>query len=490
MSEVAITIQNVSKCFKRYRHPADRLKELLFPGQQRADEFWALRNINLEIPKGKTLGIVGANGSGKSTLLQIIVGTLAPTTGHVNVQGRISALLELGSGFNPEFTGRQNIFFNGQVLGLNQRQIEEKYDDIVAFADIGDFIDQPVKTYSSGMFVRLAFAVATSVEPDILVVDEALAVGDEAFQRKCYAKLEKIQERGGTILFVSHSAGTVIDLCDAAVLMSEGELLLYSTPKYVIDKYHKLIYAPAEKMSTVREEIRRLNQKSKQQHCSPGSPNITQSPLEKNHPDAEVIWEKSAAKIIQEQPRFTLQSKAFYDPNLKPAETISYLSRGAKISHPQILTRRKEPVNNLIGRENYIYTYEVEFFQAASNVRFGMLIKTVKGSELGGASYRFPEDKLENGVVKPGTKVVLKFRFNCLLNPGVYFLNAGVSGIVNGQFTYLARCIDVAMFRVLPEEDSDATGIIDFMIKPTLKVSEVDENLLISPVSPEMKILA
>lgn len=258
MSEVAITIQNVSKCFKRYRHPADRLKELLFPGKQRADEFWALRNINLEIPKGKTLGIVGANGSGKSTLLQIIVGTLAPTTGHVNVQGRISALLELGSGFNPEFTGRQNIFFNGQVLGLSQRQIEEKYDDIVAFADIGDFIDQPVKTYSSGMFVRLAFAVATSVEPDILVVDEALAVGDEAFQRKCYAKLEKIQERGGTILFVSHSAGTVIDLCDAAVLMSEGELLLYSTPKYVIDKYHKLIYAPAEKMSTVREEIRRM----------------------------------------------------------------------------------------------------------------------------------------------------------------------------------------------------------------------------------------
>lgn len=492
MSEVAITIQNVSKCFKRYRHPVDRLKELLFPGKQRADEFWALRDISLEIPKGKTLGIVGANGSGKSTLLQIIVGTLSPTTGHVNVQGRISALLELGSGFNPEFTGRQNIFFNGQVLGLTQRQIEDKYDDIVAFADIGDFIDQPVKTYSSGMFVRLAFAVATSVEPDILVVDEALAVGDEAFQRKCYARLEKIQDRGGTILFVSHSAGTVIDLCDSAVLMSEGELLLYNTPKYVIDKYHKLIYAPTEKIQTVREELRRLNQKQYHQNLSQDTitPNLTQDIGQNSsgvtQQAGEVVTEKTAAEIINELPTFALQSKPFYDPNLKPAETLSYLSRGAKISNPQILTRRKEPVNNLIGRDNYIYTYEVEFLQEASKVRFGMLVKTIKGSELGGASYRFPEEKLEDGVVKAGTKVVVKFRFNCLLNPGVYFLNAGVSGIVNGHFTYLARCIDVGMFRVLPEEDSDATGIIDFMIKPNLTVDEVDETL---SVSPEMEIL-
>ncbi len=503
MSEVAITIQNVSKCFKRYRHPVDRLKELLFPGKQMADEFWALRDISLEIPKGKTLGIVGANGSGKSTLLQIIVGTLAPTTGHVNVQGKISALLELGSGFNPEFTGRQNIFFNGQILGLTQKQIEDKYDDIVGFADIGDFIDQPVKTYSSGMFVRLAFAVATSVEPDILVVDEALAVGDEAFQRKCYAKLEKIQYRGGTILFVSHSAGTVIDLCDSAILMSEGELLLYNTPKYVIDKYHKLIYAPTEKIQSVREEIRRLNQKQYHQNLSANiSQNISQEYLPANltkpidnigdnssgktQQAGEIVTEKTATEIINELPRFVFHSQPFYDPNLKPAETISYLSRGAKISNPQILTRRKEPVNNLIGRENYIYTYEVEFLQEASKVRFGMLVKTIKGSELGGASYRFPEEKLEDGVVKAGTKVVVKFRFNCLLNPGVYFLNAGVSGIVNGQFTYLARCIDVGMFRVLPEEDSEATGIIDFMIKPSLTVDEVEQTL---SVAPEMEIM-
>lgn len=477
MSEVAITIQNVSKCFKRYRHPVDRLKELLFPAKRRADEFWALRDINLEIPKGKTLGIVGANGSGKSTLLQIIVGTLAPTTGQVNVQGRISALLELGSGFNPEFTGRQNIFFNGQLLGLTQKQIEARYDEIVGFADIGDFIDQPVKTYSSGMFVRLAFAVATSVEPDILVVDEALAVGDEAFQRKCYARLENIQDRGGTILFVSHSAGTVIELCDSAILMSEGELILASTPKFVIDKYHKLIYAPAEKIKTVREEIRRLN-------CEPSRPLIPQDyPISQPPTISADEHLDNALNEISEIPKFPLQSQPFYDPNLKPAETISYLSRGAKISNPQILTRRKEKVNNLIGRDDYVYSYEVEFLKDASKIRFGMLLKTIHGSELGGASYIFPEEKMENRVVKAGTKVVLKFRFKCLLNPGVYFLNAGVSGIVDGHFTYLARCIDVGMFRVLPEEESYATGTIDFMIKPSLKMSE---NL---PVSQDMEIL-
>ena len=225
--EIAISLQNISKCFKRYAHPVDRLKEILLPQKSYAQEFWALRDINLQISKGHSLGIVGRNGSGKSTLLQIVVGTLTPTSGEVQVNGKISALLELGSGFNPEFTGRQNVFLNGRLLGLEQKQIEAKFDEIAAFADIGDFIEQPVKTYSSGMFVRLAFAVAINVKPDILVVDEALAVGDEAFQRKCFARIQAIKESGGTILFVSHSASNVIELCDYAVLLDRGDLLLY-----------------------------------------------------------------------------------------------------------------------------------------------------------------------------------------------------------------------------------------------------------------------
>ncbi|MEO1373630.1 MAG: ABC transporter ATP-binding protein, partial [Cyanobacteria bacterium J06635_10] len=257
--EIAISLQNVSKCFKRYAHPVDRLKELLLPQKTYAQEFWALRDINLEVPRGHSLGIVGRNGSGKSTLLQIVVGTLTTTSGEARVNGRISALLELGSGFNPEFTGRQNVFLNGRLLGLEQQQIEAKFDDIAAFADIGDFIEQPVKTYSSGMFVRLAFAVAINVEPDILVVDEALAVGDEAFQRKCFSRIQAIQDSGGTILFVSHSASHVIELCDYAVLLDRGDLLLYGSPKSVITNYHKLIYAPADKIESLREEIKNTN---------------------------------------------------------------------------------------------------------------------------------------------------------------------------------------------------------------------------------------
>ena len=220
--ELAISLRGVSKCFKRYDRPVDRLKELLIPGKSRAQEFWALRDIDLDVPKGQTLGIVGRNGSGKSTLLQIIAGTLTPTTGTVQVNGRVSALLELGSGFNPEFTGRQNVFFNGQLLGLTKAEVEERFDTIAAFADIGDFIDQPVKTYSSGMFVRLAFAVAVHVDPEVLIVDEALSVGDGIFVHRCMLKVQEFQDRGGTILFVSHDVGSVTRLCSYCVWLKSG----------------------------------------------------------------------------------------------------------------------------------------------------------------------------------------------------------------------------------------------------------------------------
>lgn len=237
LTQPAITLQSISKVFKHYHRPVDRLKDLLLPGKTRGEEFWALRNISLEIARGETVGLVGRNGSGKSTLLQIIAGTLQPTTGTVNVEGRVSALLELGSGFNPEFTGRQNIFFNGRILGLSQADIESKYDDIVAFADIGSFIDEPVKTYSSGMFVRLAFAIAINVEPDILIVDEALSVGDGVFVHRCMAKVKAFQESGGTILFVSHDTGSVVRLCQKAYWLKSGEIAQYSSAKKVCKSY-------------------------------------------------------------------------------------------------------------------------------------------------------------------------------------------------------------------------------------------------------------
>ncbi|MGI2906903.1 ABC transporter ATP-binding protein [Tolypothrix sp. VBCCA 56010] len=239
--EIAISLKNVSKCFKRYARPVDRLKELLLPGKSRADKFWALRDINLEIPKGQTVGIVGRNGSGKSTMLQIIAGTLTPTTGEVQVKGRVSALLELGSGFNPEFTGRQNVFFNARLLGLNQREIENKFDEIAGFADIGDFIEQPVKTYSSGMFVRLAFAVAVNVEPEILIVDEALAVGDVVFQHRCMRRMRTLMDSGVTTLFVSHDSGAIKTLCNSAVMIHDGQIYTTGLPNAVIIEYMKLV---------------------------------------------------------------------------------------------------------------------------------------------------------------------------------------------------------------------------------------------------------
>lgn len=235
--ETAISLRNASKVYKRYHQPVDRLKEILLPSRPRAEEFWALQNINLDIPQGETLGIVGRNGSGKSTLLQLIAGTLTPTTGSVQVNGRMSALLELGSGFNPEFTGRQNVFFNGRLLGLTQTEVEHKFDEIASFADIGDFLDQPVKTYSSGMFVRLAFSVAVNVDPKILIVDEALAVGDIFFQQKCFDKMRELKASGSTLLFVSHDSSAIYKLCSRAILLENGHLILDSQPRQVIDLY-------------------------------------------------------------------------------------------------------------------------------------------------------------------------------------------------------------------------------------------------------------
>ncbi len=227
-SEIAIKVENLSKCYQIYDQPRDRLKQFLLPRlrrlvglspKQHYQEFWALKDVSFEVKKGETVGIIGRNGSGKSTLLQMICGTLTPTSGSVTTHGRIAALLELGSGFNPDFTGRENVYLNGSVLGLTKDKIDARFEDIAAFADIGRHIDQPVKTYSSGMYVRLAFAVIAHVDADILIIDEALAVGDAFFQQKCMRFLRAFQEKQGTVLFVSHDTGSVLSLCDKAVLL-------------------------------------------------------------------------------------------------------------------------------------------------------------------------------------------------------------------------------------------------------------------------------
>ncbi|MDO9148509.1 MAG: ABC transporter ATP-binding protein [Hydrogenophaga sp.] len=249
-SEVRVSVNALSKSYHIYAQPRDRLKQSIYTRLQRLagrsvhqyySEFWALRDVTLDVRKGETVGIIGRNGSGKSTLLQLICGTLNPSSGSVWTSGRIAALLELGSGFNPEFTGRENIYLNAAVLGLSKDEIDDRFDEIVFFADIGDFLDRPVKTYSSGMFARLAFAVAINVSPDVLIVDEALSVGDSGFQLKCMMKMRELQQRGLTILFVSHDTQSVIRFCDRAVVMNEGRVHFQSDDvQQCVKVYEKL----------------------------------------------------------------------------------------------------------------------------------------------------------------------------------------------------------------------------------------------------------
>jgi lipopolysaccharide transport system ATP-binding protein len=472
MSDIAIRVSNLSKCYQIYDTPRDRLKQFVVPrlcraipalrsffprpqssvlSPQSADpifykEFWALKDVSFEIKKGETVGIIGRNGSGKSTLLQIICGTLSPTSGSIQTNGRIAALLELGSGFNPEFTGRENVYMNASVLGLSNEEIDQRFDDIAAFADIGEFIEQPVKTYSSGMVVRLAFAVAINVEPEILIIDEALSVGDELFQRKCYSRIEAIRANGATILFVSHSGGIIVELCDRAVLMDTGEKLAVGIPKQIVGRYQKLLYAPADKQEAIREQIRRADE----YHVESDSA-IDNTPREDRAP---------ANKKLEQQ--------EFLDPNLKPASTIEYESHGAQINTPAIFTLAGTQVNNLVRGETYRYAYTVQFSKSASNVRFGMLIKTTTGVELGGGtSASSAQESL--AFVEAGTSYRVEFRFRCALNPGVFFMNAGVVGVIEGNDTYLHRLIDIAMFRVQPDTENLATGVIDFGCYPELE---------------------
>ncbi len=445
-SEIAIKVEGLSKSFSMYAEPHHRLMEMFASAESRHRwhrEFVALRDINLEIHKGETMAIVGRNGSGKSTLLQVICGTLAPTKGSVQVHGRIAALLELGSGFNPDFTGRENVYLNGTVLGLSREQIAARFDDIAAFADIGEFIEQPVKSYSSGMAVRLAFAVAINTTPDILVVDEALSVGDEAFQRKCFARIEEIRSTGATVLFVSHSAGTVLELCDRAVLLDHGELLLQGSPKYVLSRYHRLAYAPAEKQDEIRRQLR-SGDSSREEVPASGT-------------------------AIDAQPT----DEVYFDPGLKPQSTVRYEQRGATIENPHIETVDGRTVNVLRSGEEYVYVYRVSFQRAGLAVRLGMMIKTISGLELGGGVTA--AHGTSNVVVEAGQQIEARFRFKAALMPGIYFMNAGVSAHGEEGETYMDRLLDAVMFRVMPEEGRLATGWVDFGMRPKLSLLEQDD---------------
>lgn len=445
-SDIAIKVENLSKCYQIYDKPRDRLLQMLAWGRKQFyREFWALKDVSFEVKKGETVGIIGRNGSGKSTLLQMICGTLNPTNGSIQTDGRIAALLELGSGFNPEFTGRENVYFNGALLGLTKEEVDARFNDITAFADIGDFIEQPVKTYSSGMMVRLAFAVAINAQPHILIVDEALSVGDELFQRKCFSRIETIRASGATILFVSHAAGQIVQLCDRAIIIDAGEKLAVGFPKQIVASYQKLLYAPIDKQATIKAQVRDCDES-------------------RFAGKVQVVGQDS----IGQSSRGNFRLQESFDPNLKPSSTIEYESHGAIIFEPTLKTLAGDVVNNLMHGEIYCYTYRVSFHRTVSNVRFGMLIKTTSGIELGGSvSARSIQESLPCVIAGSGYQVA--FRFCCALNEGAYFLNAGVVGETVGGETYLHRLIDAAMFRVLPDAENQSTGVVDFSCEPSFE---------------------
>lgn len=456
-NDVAIRVSNLSKVYQIYERPQDRLKQSIVPRLQRMifreprryySEFWALNDVSLEVKKGETVGIIGRNGAGKSTILQIICGTLAPTYGSVETTGRVAALLELGSGFNPEYTGRENVYMNGAVLGLNRDEIDDRYVDIERFAEIGKFIDQPVKTYSSGMVVRLAFAVAINVNPEILIVDEALAVGDELFQRKCFSRIEEIRLSGATILFVSHSGAQIIELCNRAILMDAGDNIMSGQPKDVVSQYFKLLNAPEYRKAELRAEI---VGKSGQSLSTNSVGN-----------DRDVLPHCSATPEKENLETF--------DPNLIPGSTIEYESHGPVIDLPQLRNFDGQQVNGLIRGRRYRYCYRVVFHKSASQVRFGMSIKTTTGFSLGGA-LSAPTLACSIPYVAKGKTVDVEFSFFCHLNPGIYFMNAGVFGRLSDHEIVLHRRADIIAFRVLPITENIETEVVSFGFDPRVSLN-------------------
>lgn len=448
-SDVAIKARDLAKSYLIFRRPEHRLKQMVLPRLQRAigaapqqyfREFQALRDVSFDIRRGETVGIIGRNGSGKSTLLQIICGTLAPTRGTVAVRGRIAALLELGAGFNPDFTGRENIYLNAAILGLGRREIDERFDEIAAFADIGPFIDQPVKTYSSGMYVRLAFATAINVEPDILVVDEALAVGDEAFRRKCYAKIEAIQERGGTILFVSHGAQTIVQLCSRAILLDGGELILEGHPKTVTSQYLRLVNASGAEAQAIRLDIRNTRA------------------------------DEPSASSKKEAPKDPIPATPesgdteFFDPNMISRSRVEFESNGATIRDLGLFNAAGEPVNTLEVGRRYTYRYAVDFEKSVGQLNFGMMVKSINGLDIAGLGTGRARQQRYLSQANAGETVQVEFEFKCVFLPGMYFLNAGVMGEVDGRHDYAHRILDGLMFRVAAA-DRAATGLVDLDIE-------------------------
>jgi teichoic acid transport system ATP-binding protein len=411
---LSIRVQDLGKVYKLFPSPFDRVKETFHPFRKKFHQrFQALSDISLEVRKGETIGIIGRNGSGKSTLLQVICGILQPTTGTIWKNGRIAALLELGAGFNPEFSGRENVYLNGSILGLSRREMDECFGDIVAFADIGEFIDQPVKTYSSGMYVRLAFAVAINVRPDILIVDEALSVGDTLFQAKCFAKFREFQQRGITIIFVTHSIDLITRYCDKVCLLDKGMLKAFGSPQDVIDRYNKLILEYSHRASQLEPVYCRLEQ----------------------HPAGE-------------------EGEGSF--HLNPGEN-RYGNGKATIEQVGIYSLDGQPAQALKQMEEYEIRLIIVFHERIDSPVIAYTIKDVQGMDIAGTNTLYHH--LETGVREPGDRLTVSFVQKMTLRGGGYILSAGCAGYDKGEYVVYERRYDVLPFEVAARRP--CVGVVD-----------------------------
>lgn len=424
--EIAIAVDHISKVYKLYDKPMDRMVEALgLTKKKKYREHFALSEVSFQVKKGECVGIIGTNGSGKSTILKIITGVLNPTGGTLTVNGRIQALLELGAGFNMEYTGIENIYLNGTMNGFTEQEIESRMQDILDFADIGDYVKQPVKTYSSGMFVRLAFSVAINIDPEILIVDEALSVGDVFFQAKCYHKFEEFKKMGKTIIFVSHDLSSVSKYCDRVVLLNQGVKLGEGSPKEMIDDYKRVLVGQYE-LPESKSESSLLNDEQ-----------------------IQVAVQKKAAKQ-------------------DTSKLLEYGTKEAVIEQFYMTDDRGTESKSIIKGSEFTIHMKVRFMADLPAPIFAFSIKTVKGTEITGTNTMFEKTFLES--VKAGAVKDITFTQKMSLQGGEYLLSFGVTGYDGNDFQVYHRLYDALDLTVI--SDKNTVGFYDMDSKVTVKDAE------------------
>ncbi len=441
--QLAIHVEGLNKVYRLYDHNRDRLIDSLgLARKKRYREHFALNNVDLDVYQGECVGIIGTNGSGKSTILKIITGVLNPTSGTVQVNGRISALLELGAGFNYEYNGIENVYLNGTMIGFSEKEIDEKLQDILDFADIGDYVYQPVKTYSSGMFVRLAFAVAINIDPEILIVDEALSVGDVFFQAKCYHKFEEFKKQGKTILFVSHDLSAISKYCDRAVLLNQGVKLGEGSPRDMIDIYKQVLVGQYELPSGDKK----ANLAADEDIRKAAAEKVDGKKDEEDGTDGTAAQKAGTASGEESRPTPGINVQAL-EYGTKEAEIVEYyMTDGAGLRTSAILKG-----------ESFTLHMKVEVHKDLKAPIFALSIKNIKGVEITGTNTMVEKSFLES--VKAGEVLTITFTQKVRLQGGEYLLSLGVTGYEGDTFTVYHRLYDILNLTVI--SDHDTVGYFD-----------------------------